>query len=186
MSLVKTLAAKEARVVELEGIVAEKDTAIETLTTEKTAAVEAHESLVKTHDEFKAEVEAERARVVESHEASCKEIKDLKEAQEATAATLLKAEGDLARAKAALADPKFVDAAAIGRKEPVADGGDGEVADKNALTADKPEEGKLWAEYNAIEDAAEQTRFWNENEEGLKAEQKAMWAADNKKEKEQE
>jgi len=177
MSLVKTLKAKEDRVKELEAMLVEKDTAIEALTSEKQAAVDAHEALTQTHDALKAEIEAERGRVVESHEAACKEIEDLKKAQEASAAALLKAEGDLAKAKAALADPKFLDAAAVGRTEPIADGGDGDAADGDKLAGSK-EGTPLWDKYNAIEDPAQATLFWNENEEGLKAEQRAAWKAE--------
>jgi hypothetical protein len=186
MSLVKTLKAKEDRVKELEAMLVEKDTAIEALTSEKQAAVDAHEALTQTHDALKAEIEAERVRVVESHEAACKEIEDLKKSQEASAEALLKAEGDLAKAKAALADPKFLDAAAVGRTEPVADGGDGDAADGSKLTAPKPEGTPLWDQYDAITDPAQATLFWNENEDGLKAEQRAAWKAGQKAEPAQE
>lgn len=173
MSLVQTLGKREAEIEALQKELAaekEKVAAREKALADAGAAQAAAEARVK---ELVAEKEATEKRVMESHNAALTEIEGLK-AQVAEAEKGRKAiEDELGRAKAALKNPAFVDAAAPGQDPAkVPDGGVGAEQPAGAAASKTPHCDE-YLRLRAAGDWVACTAYWNAHEAEMRAEMKA-------------
>lgn len=163
MSVAGKIKEIEARNVELESnlvaVTKELEDAKVSAAAELKGVKDESEILQQAFDKHKVEATAKQTELEGKLEEGLKVYGELEEKAKADTE-------ELAKAKEALANPAFANAAIVGRTEAIEDGGE-------AGEEEGGEKKSAWKQYMELRDSnpALATAFWNENQEALKAEQ---------------